>query len=148
MENQSIQQISLLKKLTNKIKQSKINKAFKREMHMYHETLADLKAIDFSRDIKYHISERSENILYLLENTNLNYVIDGELLSDLGDGLTIEQKQRFIKIFESKPNLSYHSFYGVPFEKNFKPNFEDTDLNTPQKIGTKPKGIIIEYKKY
>ena len=55
--------------------QRKIDKAFEREMYVYEENKFALATLDFSSDIKYHISERSQNILYLLKNTMLNIFI-------------------------------------------------------------------------
>ncbi len=82
--------------------QRKIDKTFNREMHVYEETVLDLQVVGFGSDIKYHISERSQNILYLLKNTSLEFSITRDFLADLDEGLAPYEKKELIKILKSK----------------------------------------------
>ena len=123
--------------------QRKINRAFKREMHVYEETILDLQVIGFSNDIKYHISERSQNILYLLKNTSLEFSITRDFLADLDEGLAPYEKKELIKILKSKENIK------VDEEdlKILRLDWQNDDLLPAQKIGTKPSRVSFSYEK-
>ena len=132
--------------LTNKKdqrRQRKIDKALKREMHIYEETVLDLQVIGFGSDIKYHISERSQNILYLLKNTSLEFTITRDFLADLDEGLAPYEKKELIKILKSKENIK------VDEEdlKILRLDWQNDDLLPAQKIGTKPSRVSLSYER-
>ena len=132
--------------LTNKKdqrRQRKIDKALKREMHIYEETVLDLQVIGFGSDIKYHISERSQNILYLLKNTSLEFTITRDFLADLDEGLAPYEKKELIKILKSKENIK------VDDEdlKILRLDWQNDDLLPAQKIGTKPSRVSLSYER-
>jgi len=123
--------------------QRKIDKAFNREMHVYEETVLDLQVIGFGSDIKYHISERSQNILYLLKNTSLEFSITRDFLADLDEGLAPYEKKELIKILKSKENIK------VDEEdlKILRLDWQNDDLLPAQKIGTKPSRVSFSYER-
>ena len=121
--------------------QRKIDKAFNREMHVYEETVLDLQVIGFSRDIKYHISERSQNILYLLKNTSLEFSITRDFLADLDEGLAPYEKKELIKILKSKENINVNE----EDLKILRLDWQNDDLLPAQKIGTKPSRVSFSY---
>ena len=123
--------------------QRKIDKAFNREMHVYEETVLDLQVIGFGSDIKYHISERSQNILYLLKNTSLEFSITRDFLADLDEGLAPYEKKELIKILKSKENIKVNE----EDLKIIRLDWQNDDLLPAQKIGTKPSRVSFSYER-
>ena len=123
--------------------QRKIDKAFNREMHVYKETVLDLQVIGFGSDIKYHISERSQNILYLLKNTSLEFSITRDFLADLDEGLAPYEKKELIKILKSKENIKVNE----EDLKILRLDWQNDDLLPAQKIGTKPSRVSFSYER-
>ncbi len=135
---------SSLLELRKNHKQKKIDKAFKREMHIYEETKLDLRTIGFSEDIKYHISERSKNILFLLQNTSLDFSISRQFLIDLDNGLSPSEKKEFIEIIKSQVNIKFNE----EDIKILRLDWQNDDLLPAQKIGTKPSRISMSVEKH
>ncbi len=123
--------------------QRKIDKALEREMYIYEETKLDLATIGFSRDIKYHISERSQNILYLLKNTSLDISISRQFLIDLDNGLAPFEKKKLIEILKSKANIKVNE----EDLKILRLDWQNDDLLPAQKIGTKPSRVSFSYER-
>ena len=124
--------------------QNKINRAFKREICVYDEIQSYLANLDFSSDIVYHISERSQNILYLLEHTSMDYEVSRDFLNNLNIGLTIDQKIELIKILKSNQNIKFNE----DDSKVLRLDWQNNKIQPAQKIGTRPIRIIISYEGY
>ena len=117
--------------------QRKIDRTFEREMYIYEENKLVLATLDFSSDIKYHISERSQNILYLLKNTSLDILISRKFLKDLDNGLAPYEKKELIKILKSRENIKVNE----EDLKILRLDWQNYDLLPAQKIGTTPSRI-------
>ena len=118
--------------------QKTINNRFIYEMDNYWDTKNALsyKPHD-EKDIKYYISERSENILFLMRNTNLGYTVTRGFLTDLNNGLLITQKKALINILKSNENIDFEE----DDLKILNLNIEDTSLLYPKEIGVAPSKI-------
>ena len=121
-----------------------INKRFIDEMDNYWYTKSALSYKPHEeKDIKHYIADRSENILFLMHNTNLGYNITRGFLADLNNGLLIRQKKVLINILKSNENIN--------FEEDdlnvLNLNTEDTSLLHPKEIGVPPSTIDSHLKR-